>query len=195
MGYFHRGHIAHRSIRYVHLSILILTIFLLTNIAFARDPIRTITGTVTKVSDGDTITVLTPEETKLKVRLYGIDAPETEKSNHGTGHISEPGQPMGEDASLYLTSLVLGRTVRLDILDIDKYRRMVSMVWVGNKNTNLEMIKAGMAEAYMKYLKNEPYRTQFIQAEKYAKDKKLGVWSLGDQYERPSEFRERMRDL
>jgi endonuclease YncB( thermonuclease family) len=159
--------------------LLILALFLFTNIAFARNTIRTVTGTVTKVSDGDTITVHTSEETKLKVRLYGIDAPETEKSDHRTGHISKPGQPYGEESQSYLTALVLNKTVRLDILDIDKYRRMVAIVWLGNKNANLEMIKTGMAGSYVKYLKDEPYKTQFIQAEKDAKDKKLGVWSLG----------------
>ena len=53
-----------------------LFLFLLTGLT-AHAFIRTVTGTVTKVSDGDTIHVTTPEGTKLKVRLYGIDAPET----------------------------------------------------------------------------------------------------------------------
>jgi endonuclease YncB( thermonuclease family) len=38
--------------------------------------IRTVEGKVTKVADGDTLTVVTPEGTKLKVRLFGIDTPE-----------------------------------------------------------------------------------------------------------------------
>ena len=69
-----------------------LTTLLLISIAFARGPIRTVTGEVTKVSDGDTIHVTTPEQTKLKVRLYGIDAPETPKINHRTGQVNKPGQ-------------------------------------------------------------------------------------------------------
>jgi len=32
------------------------------------------------------------------VRLYGIDAPETDKINNHTGRISKPGQPYGEEA-------------------------------------------------------------------------------------------------
>jgi endonuclease YncB( thermonuclease family) len=70
-----------------------LTTLLLTSFSFAREPIRTVTGTVTKVSDGDTIHVTTPEQTKLTVRLYGMDAPETPKINQRTGHINKPGQP------------------------------------------------------------------------------------------------------
>jgi len=75
-----------------------LTTFLLPLLSFAREPIRTVTGTVTKVSDGDTIQITTPEQTKLRVRLYGIDAPETPKINQRTGRISKPGQPHGEES-------------------------------------------------------------------------------------------------
>ena len=71
-----------------------LTTLLLTSFSFAREPIRTVTGTVTKVSDGDTIHVTTPEKTKLTVRLYGMDAPETPKIKQRTGHINKPGNPM-----------------------------------------------------------------------------------------------------
>jgi len=64
----------------------------------ANSTIRTVTGTVTKVSDGDTIHLTTPEQTKLKVRLYGIEAPKTDKINNHTGRISKPGQPYGEES-------------------------------------------------------------------------------------------------
>jgi endonuclease YncB( thermonuclease family) len=69
-----------------------LITFFLTSLSFAREPIRTVTGTVTKVSDGDTIQVTTPEQIKFRVRIYGIDAPETPKINQRTGHINQPGQ-------------------------------------------------------------------------------------------------------
>ena len=75
-----------------------LTTFLLISLSFAREPIRTVTGTITKVSDGDTIHVTTPEKTKFTVRLYGMDAPETPKINQRTGYINKPGQPYGEES-------------------------------------------------------------------------------------------------
>ena len=53
---------------------------------------------VTKVSDGDTIHLMTPKQTKLKVRLYGIDAPETDKINDHTGQVNIPAQPYGEES-------------------------------------------------------------------------------------------------
>lgn len=62
------------------ISLLLITaLTALINIPTCRAVMRTIAGTVTKVSDGDSIQVTTPEQTKLKVRLYGIDAPETPK--------------------------------------------------------------------------------------------------------------------
>jgi len=62
----------------------------------------------------------------------------------------------------------MGKQVRMDILDIDKYKRMVAVIWIGNRNISLEMVKEGYADAYLEYLR-EPYRAEFIGAEKKAK--------------------------
>jgi micrococcal nuclease len=168
-----------------------LVAFLLASHSFAREPIRTINGTVTKVSDGDTIHVTTPEQTKLRVRLYGVDAPETPKINQRTGHVNKPGQPYGEESWKALEGKIIGQQIRLDIIDIDQYKRMVGIIWLGNRNINLEMIQEGYAEAYVEYLK-EPYRTQFIRAEKEAQSARRGIWSLPG-YERPNDFRKRLK--
>ena len=145
--------------------------------------IRTVTGTVTKVSDGDTIHVTTPDRTKLTVRLYGVDAPETPKINRRTGRVSKPGQPYGEESWRALKRKIMGMQVRLDIIDIDRYKRMVGMIWIDDRNINLEMVREGYAEAYVEYLK-EPYRSQFMRAEMEARSAKRGIWLLPD-YERP----------
>jgi micrococcal nuclease len=64
------------------------------------------------------VQVVTNEGTKLKVRLYGIDAPETTKMNHRTGVVSKPGQPYGDEASRALENKVLGKKVKVQIMDI-----------------------------------------------------------------------------
>jgi len=86
-------------------------LFLTVTLAIAKDPVRTFTGTVTKISDGDTIHITTPEQTKLKVRLYGIDAPETPKINRQNGHVHQSGQPYSEESwkALYNTPQKLDR--------------------------------------------------------------------------------------
>jgi micrococcal nuclease len=146
--------------------------------------IRTVEGTVTKVSDGDTITVVTAEGTKLRTRLYGIDAPEIP-------HGKKSGQPYGEDAKRALTAMVLGKKVRLEILDIDRYKRMVGMVYLDGKNINETMVRLGLAWAYRRYL-DTPYASEFIGAEKQAREKGLGLWNQANPLP-PWEFRRRGR--
>lgn len=169
--------------------ISVLTTLLLIHQSHAESQIRT--GTVTKVTDGDSIQITTPEQTKLKIRLYGIDAPETEKINHSTGHVNKPGQPYGGESWNALESKIMGKQVRVEIIEFDKYRRAVSMVWLNERNINLEMILEGHAEAFIEYLKT-PYRTIFLEAEHEAKTESKGIWSLSD-YERPRDFRKRLK--
>jgi micrococcal nuclease len=166
---------------------------LTTSSAISQTPVRGVNGFVARVLDGNTLTVETKDRKKLKVRLYGIDAPELDRINRKTRRIAIPGQPFGIEAKSSLSTMVFGQDVRLEIMDSDRHRAMVSIVWKGEKNVNLEMIKAGMAEAYTEDLKDQPYRDQFIQAEKETKAKRLGIWSQGIIYERPSDFRKRMK--
>ena len=161
-------------------------------LASASELIRTVTGTVTKISDGDTIQVTTPEQTKLKVRLYGIDAPETPKINRQTGHVHQPGQPFGEESWKALKDKIMGKQVKLEILDIDKYRRMVGMVWLDDRNINLEMVREGYAEAFVEYLK-PPNKTEFLKVEQEARAGGKNIWSLPE-HERPREYRKRLKE-
>jgi len=79
----------------------------------------------------------------------------------------------------------------MDITDIDQYKRMVGIIWIGTRNINLEMLQEGYAEVYVVYLK-EPYRRQFLQAQREAKSATRGIWSLRI-YERPRDFRKRFK--
>jgi len=97
---------------YIRSSILIFAISLIFFINISSyATIRTVTGAITKVSDGDTIHLTTLEQTKLKVRLYGIDAPETNKINKHTGQVNIPGQPYGDASWKALENKVMGKQV------------------------------------------------------------------------------------
>lgn len=168
--------------RIAYLSLL-LVLFLPINVS-ANKIIRSVEGTVVKISDGDTVKVETKEHTILKIRLYGLDSPEV---SHGRN----PAQPFGKEARNALSDKVFREKVKVDILNIDRYQRAVGVIWLNGRDINLEMIKEGMAEAYKEYL-HEPYKTIYILAEKEAHDKKLGIWSLKD-YERPSDFRKKVK--
>lgn len=155
--------------------------------------LRSVEGTVSKISDGDTITVYTDDGTKLKVRLAGVDCPETPKVNHKTGVVNKPGQPFGEEAQLYTDSIVRGKAVRVDIYDIDQYQRLLAYVFTDDGyNLNLELIRAGLAEIYIggEY---GPYKRELEEAEEEAKSAGRGMWGLGRKYESPKEFRKRLR--
>lgn len=173
------------------IAIACLCLFLLPTFpAFSREPFRTIDGFVVKVSDGDTLTV-DSGGTKLKVRLYGIDAPETGKINRGNGRTSKEGQPFGQESQRALWGKVYHRKVRIDVMDIDRYRRLVSLVRMGNRNINLEMIREGWSWAYRKYL-HSAYASEFIEEEELARRRRAGLWQ--DNNPRPPwEFRKSQR--
>lgn len=161
-----------------------LLIALLLAVAYpadAKQPIRVIEGTVTKVSDGDTIQVTDQLGTRVKVRLYGIDAPETAK-----GKI--PGQPYGEESYQALRQKVDRQQVHLDVMDIDKYKRLVAIVWLSNRNTNREMVAEGHAWAYRKYL-DRAHASEWIADEEQARKARNGLWQQGGNIQPPWEFR------
>ncbi|HYA14052.1 MAG TPA: thermonuclease family protein [Syntrophales bacterium] len=171
---------------------LLLALFI-TPPADAGTPLQTVKGFVSRVFDGNNIIVKTRDRKTLKVCLYGTDAPELNKINLKTRRIIKQGQPFASEAKSFLSSMVFGKDVRIDVMEIkmNGHKKLVSIVWVGEKNVNLEMIKTGMSEAYVDYIEDKQYRHQFLEAEIEAKEKRLGIWSQGITYERPSDYRKR----
>ncbi|EAK0962142.1 thermonuclease [Campylobacter upsaliensis] len=138
---------------------------------------KELTGKVSKVIDGDTIELLakTSKEnpynhiTKLKIRLYGIDAPELK-------------QAYGKEAKEYLSALVLKQEVSLIIENKDKYERIVGTIFLKGKDINKEMVKNGYAHAY------ESFSKKYLAEQADAKMFKLGLWQ-DERAVKPSEFR------
>lgn len=125
-------------------------------------------GVVRAVYDGDTILLATRNDSRLKVRLYGIDAPETAKPDL-------PGQRFGSTAKRTLMYKIMGRGVTAEIVDVDQYHRMVAVVRYGGRDINREMVAEGMAWAYRQYLKG-PYASEYISAEERARALRVGLW-------------------
>ena len=141
---------------------------------------QVVSGIVEKVSDGDTLTVLTANGTKLKVRLHGIDAPET---SHG----KLPGQPFGEASQKALEQKLLRQEVALEILSVDRYRRLICLVRLGSRSMNEAMIQEGWAWAYRKYLKGSE-ALEFLTLEQDARRRGVGLWQDSNP-QPPWEFR------
>jgi endonuclease YncB( thermonuclease family) len=113
----------------------------------------------------------------------GIDAPEKSRKKH------EPGQPFSQASTKYLVSLVLNKYVDMVPYGTDRYGRTLGVVYVDGKNVNLEMIKAGLAEVYRGKpapgFDNDPYQL----AEDEARIAGKGMWSLGNKYISPRDWR------
>ena len=172
------------------LLLILIGLTALLSTSCSQSIIFMITGTVTEVSDGDTIRLITPVQTKLLIRLYGIDAPETQKIDASSGRVSKAGQPYGDVSWDALEIKIMGQQVRVDAIVVDEQNRIVGTIWLGDRNINLEMVREGHAEAFIEYLK-PPYRSKFLEAEKEAKSARRGIWSLKN-YERPRNFRKRL---
>lgn len=130
---------------------------------------ETLQGTVMQVKDGDTVTVRPDEGGQfITCRLYGIDTPETAKRG-------KSGQAYGEEATKELKKLTLGQTVTVETTGAKTYNREVCIIKKNGTDINLEMVKRGYAWAYVQYLKR-PHASEYIEAEKEARSKKLGLW-------------------
>ena len=140
----------------------------------------------TRVTDGDTITV-TQNGFKSTIRLVGIDAPEKSRKKH------DPGQPFSQTSTKYLAGMVLNNYVDIVPYGNDRYDRTLGVVYVDGKNVNLEMVKTGLAEVYRgkpaQGFDNGPYD----KAENEARSAGKGMWSLGDKYVSPKEWRKSHR--
>lgn len=175
----------------MRLLILSSMLFLFSPVVCAKEiPLWVIEGTVVKVSDGDTINV-DDNGTKVKVRLYGIDAPETPKINKRTGRINKPGQPAGNDAWEALNKKIYRKQVQIKVMDIDRYKRLVSLVFLGKRDINREMVEEGWAWAYRQYL-DRAYSSDYINAEEEARSRRLGLWKNSNP-QPPWEFRKALR--
>jgi endonuclease YncB( thermonuclease family) len=145
---------------------------------------RTIEGVVRAVYDGDTVLLATREESRLKVRLYGIDAPETAKP-------TIPGQPFGTISKRTLMYKIMGRQVSAEIVDIDQYQRAVAIIRYAGRDINREMVAEGMAWAYRQYLEGA-YASEYIGAENRARSRHAGLWRDTNPLP-PWEFRRAMK--
>jgi endonuclease YncB( thermonuclease family) len=124
-------------------------------------PAYDLSGRVVKVADGDTLTILDAEQTRHRVRLHGIDTPEYK-------------QPYGTAAKNALANLVAGEGVGIDVKDTDRYGRTVGVVYKGNVNINLEMVRNGYAWWYKKYA---PFDDDLRLAQQQAQVDKAGLWA------------------
>lgn len=128
---------------------------------------------VTKVVDGDTIEV-EMNGAEFKVRLIGIDTPET----------VDPRRPVGcfgKEASREAKNLLSGKEVIMqkDISESDKYGRLLRYIYLPLEGqllfVNDYLVRQGFAKI-LTYPPDVKFNEQFLEAEQAARREKRGLW-------------------
>ena len=147
-------------------KILLLPTLLTIGVLLSGTQVASANMTVTKVTDGDTITLSTGK----KVRLLQIDTPELSEAECYSREarsalfllLNTPGQ------------LSLMPDPKLD--NVDRYGRILRYVFIGKTNINLKLVEIGAAAPYFYRGEKGRYSAQILKAAQSAKDKSLGLW-------------------
>ena len=128
---------------------------------------------VSKITDGDTFYVITSSSEKFKIRLIGIDAPETR--NVG---VKVRKEYFGKEAKIFVTNLLKNKKVKLtfDVQKTDRYGRILAYIYLENGVfLNQYLVENGFA-VVATFPPNVKFVEIFTKAEKSARNKKLGLW-------------------
>lgn len=119
---------------------LLFPALLLTATAHARVPASVIG--IPTVTDGDTLQIR-----GTKIRLYGVDAPESAQQCRRNGAL----YGCGREAAFALANLIKGKNVTCVRRDTDRYGRMVGVCTVGGVEVNRWLVEQGWALPYVQY--------------------------------------------
>jgi len=146
------------------------------SLTFRSDPVqRSIQRVFSLPVDGDNNLAWFKDGKQVKIRLASIDCP-------------EKGQPYSKAAKKYTAKLAAGKVVTIWPTDTDRYGRTIAFVFVGSKDLNKELLKAGLAWHYKKYSRDP----ELAKLEFEAKSKKVGLWKEPNQIA-PWEWRKNKR--
>ncbi len=159
----------------------------------ARDASTTLPSgpyVIKAIHDGDSFNAQAGNNTLIRVRIAGIDAPERT-------------QPYSQKAKAALETMLSSGPIRIEAVTLDRFDRWVANVYVNDIDIGLAMVNQGWAWYFRRY-KDDLQTFQQIRfelAEQTAKQKRLGLWVGLDAAsknpelapEPPWQFRERMR--
>jgi len=136
-----------------------ITVALWVALAIQSNP--TIIGTAS-VIDGDTL-----EIHGERIRLFGLDAPESSQVCHDA---NGDAWRCGREAAYFLSDLIGRSTVRCTVDGEDRYRRHIAICRVGNDDLGRTLVQAGLALAYRQY------STVYVEDEAIASQAGIGLW-------------------
>ena len=142
-------------------------IFLLALLCFPQPALSKV-----KVLDGDSLVI-----NGIKIRLKGIDAPEY---NQKCWDRDNKMYSCGIIAKKRLEQLI-SSDIHCNKIDVDRYKRQLSVCYQGQKDINETMVLEGMAVAYLSY------SNEYESAHNSAKKNKIGIWK--GRFMKPELFR------
>jgi endonuclease YncB( thermonuclease family) len=147
-------------------KLLVTAALLAVGVSISSTYLASADTTITKVYDGDTITLSTGE----RVRLLQIDTPEL-----------SPVECYGDEARSALVTLLKSPgpiTLKVDTkLDkVDRYGRLLRYVFIGKTNINLKLVEIGAAAPYFYKGEKGQYSALILRAAQNAKAKSIGIW-------------------
>jgi micrococcal nuclease len=136
----------------------------------AQVPQKEVFGRIVRVTDGDTVTLLSSDNTQIKLRLAGTDAPESR-------------MPYGQASRVHLAGLVLNKEVVAVTQKQDHYGRNVATLFIGTKDINLSMVQADMAWHYKQFesVLDKSIARKHAQSEQTARFEQQGLWQQPNQ--------------
>jgi endonuclease YncB( thermonuclease family) len=129
------------------------------------------------VIDGDTM-----EIQHIRIRLFGIDAPEALQKCKGARGTT---YRCGQDATVSLEDMVRGKMVHCDQRDTDQYERAVAICTVDGIDLNASLVESGLAVAYRQY------SGAYVPNEERARQARRGLWAGA--FDAPTTYRRRHR--
>ena len=118
-----------------------------------------VAGTVFHVSDGDTVDLRMVDGREVRLRFYGVDAPES-------------AQNFGGEARKYVSGRLLSKSVEVLMRYDDQYGRSVSTIYLNGKDFSLELLENGYVWHYIQYCDDMAYANAQDRAKKAGK----GLW-------------------
>lgn len=146
-----------------------IALLLTAGLAAAEQWSGSVAGTA-RVIDGDTISIR-----QQRVRIAAIEACEKKQS----GFVNGKTWPCGLVARRYLRKMIDGMHVSCRIIDVDRYNRSVGQCFLGNTDIGIAMVRAGQAEAMLRYLPRNHCIdiADYGYAENEARERLLGIWA------------------
>ena len=186
-----RGSNLDKEAKLISQAILLLTIFIVFSGLVFPSPTPASPNsrdrgvdTVVQIVDGDTLTIQHNGRME-KIRLIGIDAPESSTNNktkkdasRGNGDVDTITK-MGKEATRFVKRIVKPGdqvTIEFDKQIRDKYGRLLGYVYLSNgKMLNEEIVRAGYANL-LTYPPNVKYQDRFRHAYHEARENNRGLW-------------------